>query len=103
MQARTSYGMFIPRFQDKMVARVEQRASRWVGVPVVHQEEIQVRQALHRAPGCVALFLDNNCCASTVVQERTTARCAFSSARVFRRRSRQLDRAVSDSSVLHRL
>eukprot|EP00892_Ulva_mutabilis_P010406 jgi/Ulvmu1/7738/UM039_0046.1 len=41
-EARTSYGTFIPRFQDKIVARVEQRVSRWVGLPVVYQEEIQV-------------------------------------------------------------
>lgn len=42
MQGRTSYGMFIPRFQDEVVARVEQRVSSWLDVPVVHQEDIQV-------------------------------------------------------------
>ncbi len=39
---RTSYGMFIPRMQDEIVTRVEQRLADWTGQPVVNQEDIQI-------------------------------------------------------------
>lgn len=42
VQARTSYGMFIPRYQDEIVARLEERVAEWTGIPVSHQEDIQV-------------------------------------------------------------
>ena len=34
--------MFIPRYQDQIVANVEQRLARWLDIPVVHQEDMQV-------------------------------------------------------------
>mmetsp|Transcript_14846 Transcript_14846/g.43598 ORF Transcript_14846/g.43598 Transcript_14846/m.43598 type:complete len:279 (+) Transcript_14846:1195-2031(+) len=39
---RTSFGMFIKRFQDPIVERVERRISMATRLPVAHQEEIQV-------------------------------------------------------------
>lgn len=47
VQVRTSYGMFIPRYQDPVIANVEQRLSKWLGIPAVHQEDMQVRFMLH--------------------------------------------------------
>lgn len=43
LQVRSSYGMFIPRFQDKIIADVETRVSNWTGLPTVYQEDMQVR------------------------------------------------------------
>eukprot|EP00892_Ulva_mutabilis_P006527 jgi/Ulvmu1/4246/UM192_0006.1 len=45
---RSSYGMFIPRYQDEIVAAVEERVANWTGLPVVNQEGIQV---LRYSPG----------------------------------------------------
>ena len=42
---RTSYGMFIRRLQDPVVARIEKRISLWTHLPVEHQEDIQVQNA----------------------------------------------------------
>lgn len=39
---RTSYGMFIKRFQDPVVESIERRISMATRLPVSHQEEIQV-------------------------------------------------------------
>ena len=42
MQIRSSYGMFIPRYQDEVIAAVEERVASWLNVPVINQEGIQV-------------------------------------------------------------
>lgn len=42
VQVRTSYGMFIPRYQDEIIGSVEERLANWTGIPVVHQEDMQV-------------------------------------------------------------
>lgn len=41
-EVRTSYGMFIPRHQDAVIARINERVAAWVGVPVAYQESMQV-------------------------------------------------------------
>ena len=43
VQVRTSYGMFIPRYQDEVIARVQERVASWLGLPVSFQEDMQVR------------------------------------------------------------
>lgn len=50
LQIRTSYGMFIRRYQDALIAAVEERVSEWTNMPVSHQEDMQV---LRYAPGQV--------------------------------------------------
>eukprot|EP00892_Ulva_mutabilis_P010404 jgi/Ulvmu1/7736/UM039_0044.1 len=42
IEGRTSYGAFIMRYQDPIIAAVEDRAAAWTGVPVSHQEGLQV-------------------------------------------------------------
>jgi hypothetical protein len=42
VQVRTSYGMFIPRYQDPIIGNVQERIAKWSGVPVSHQEDMQV-------------------------------------------------------------
>ncbi|KAL6755211.1 hypothetical protein V8C86DRAFT_2682598 [Haematococcus lacustris] len=39
---RTSYGTFIPRNQDAVVAGIEERLATWLMVPPTHQEDMQV-------------------------------------------------------------
>lgn len=39
---RTSYGTFLLRKQDPVVAEIERRVSQWVMLPEVHQEDLQV-------------------------------------------------------------
>lgn len=46
LQVRSSYGMFIPRFYDEKIAAIEDRLSKWTGLPVVNQEEMQVWSSL---------------------------------------------------------
>lgn len=41
-QIRTSYGTFIRRLQDDVMAAVEQRLADWTQLPAVHQEDLQV-------------------------------------------------------------
>jgi len=40
--------MFVPRYQDAVVAALEERVAAWTGIPVSHQEDLQV---LRYAPG----------------------------------------------------
>ena len=47
LQVRSSYGMFIPRMYDETMADIEQRVSNWTGLPVSHQEDMQVRSINH--------------------------------------------------------
>lgn len=39
---RTSYGTFLRRLQDPVIAAVEARVAAWTHLPVVHQEDLQV-------------------------------------------------------------
>lgn len=39
---RTSYGTFIPRLQDDVVARVQHRVAAWTKLNITHQEDMQV-------------------------------------------------------------
>lgn len=39
--------MFIPRYQDQIIANVEERLSKWLGIPVVNQEDMQVSVSLY--------------------------------------------------------
>ena len=43
LQVRTSYGSFLPRYLDPTLAAVQERLSRWIGLPVSFQEYLQVR------------------------------------------------------------
>ncbi len=40
---RTSYGAFLRRLSDPIVANIEKRISMWTHVPIEHQEDIQVK------------------------------------------------------------
>lgn len=42
-QIRTSYGAFIPRLRDPTIFRIEQKLANWTQLPIVYQEDIQVR------------------------------------------------------------
>jgi hypothetical protein len=42
VQVRTSYGSFLPRYYDPVLAGVQERISEWLGVPVSFQEDMQV-------------------------------------------------------------
>ncbi|KAG2494063.1 hypothetical protein HYH03_007706 [Edaphochlamys debaryana] len=44
---RTSYGMFIRRMHDPIIARIERRISLWTHLPVENQEDIQVLRYAH--------------------------------------------------------
>eukprot|EP01024_Parvocaulis_polyphysoides_P021430 TRINITY_DN20142_c0_g2_i2.p1 TRINITY_DN20142_c0_g2~~TRINITY_DN20142_c0_g2_i2.p1 ORF type:complete len:386 (-),score=35.09 TRINITY_DN20142_c0_g2_i2:402-1559(-) len=39
---RTSYGMFIQRFQDEIVTRVQQKVANWTHLPIEYQEDMQI-------------------------------------------------------------
>jgi prolyl 4-hydroxylase len=39
---RTSFGTFLPRLQDEVVARVEHRVAAWTKLNMSHQEDVQV-------------------------------------------------------------
>lgn len=39
---RTSYGMFIRRFHDPIIEKIERRVALWTQIPMSHQEDIQV-------------------------------------------------------------
>ena len=39
---RTSYGVFLSRLQDPILRSIEDRVAKWVNIPTIHQEDIQV-------------------------------------------------------------
>ena len=39
---RTSYGVFLPRLKDSILTSIENRVAKWVAIPTIHQEDIQV-------------------------------------------------------------
>lgn len=41
---RTSYGTFLTRMQDPIVEEIEKRLTAWTHLPLVHQEDMQVRE-----------------------------------------------------------
>jgi hypothetical protein len=42
MQVRTSFGNFLSRYYDPVLAGVQERVAEWLGVPVPFQEDMQV-------------------------------------------------------------
>ena len=42
LQIRTSYGMFVPRYQDATIAAISERVAKWTGLPIINQEAMQV-------------------------------------------------------------
>ena len=41
---RTRYGTFLTRMQDPIVEKIENRLTAWTHLPLVHQEDMQVRE-----------------------------------------------------------
>lgn len=63
MQARSSFGAWIPRYQDETMAAIEERIANWTGVPVSYQEDMQVcvRAQLMLAISLLCLHLVSTC------------------------------------------
>jgi hypothetical protein len=40
---RTSYGTFLQRKRDKVIENIEKRLAAWTHLPLVYQEDLQVR------------------------------------------------------------
>ena len=64
---RTSYGTFLTRLSSPTVEVLEKKLANWTQLPIIHQEDIQVRasqrispwQAAQRAQAATALVLCN--------------------------------------------